>query len=483
MNTQATPAPALIAACGPVGAAVSLETVVDPDDAPGWIALDRGIRAESWGWSSDLPSMAWARAGEPPANEASLAVALCHPDGRVRQAALEHSADVPAVLPLVVVRCADWVPQVRDRARALLGTALPSAPTRTVAVLAAVILRVARRRHGAYARELLVGTLRGAEGGPAEILLVSRDRLTRRLGHRIAIDRGRLSPARLAHIAATDGDVVVQDLCADAALAAVGSEDAGYAEVVRPLLGSRHPRVRAAGVTALHRAGRAEEATAHLADRSGLVRACARWVVRQHGIDPQAHYRRICAGPAKEVSRGAAAGLGECGTKEDADLLRTLAAHPDGRVRARAVAALHALGAAEPEFLRPLIDDPSAAVAREATTALVPSAERLPEAWLWERLAADRPRHVRSAACRLLAAHRSMVQLRCHLTLLHDAEPALRDRARFAVRRWSPADAASSYAALSPADRRHLDTLIDRATPVLGEHTTATLRWYLTSGA
>lgn len=84
--------------------------------------------------------------------------------------------------------------------------------------------------------------------------------------------------------------------------------------------------------------------------------------------------------------------MGECGTRTDAGLLRALLTHPNGPVRARAVGAPRTLGAAGPTWLRPLLDDPSASVAREASVALLPYAAELPATWLWERLAADRPR-------------------------------------------------------------------------------------------
>ncbi|MFG3570512.1 hypothetical protein, partial [Bacillus mobilis] len=313
-------------------------------------------------------------------------------------------------------------------------------------------------------------------------LTSSQDRATFRLGYRIAIGRGWFSAAELARVAATHEDVVVQDLCADAALArAAGSE--GWAEIVRPLLGSRHVRVRAAGVTALHRTGGVEEATAYLADRSGTVRACARWVLRQHGVDPLSHYRAACAGPHGAVSAGAVAGLGESGGKADAGLLRRLLAHPTGAIRARAVAGLRALGAVEPDRLTPLLADPSAAVVREASVALVPDATRLSELLLWERLAPGRPRHVRAAAYRLLSAHRSPVQLRCCLALLDDEDPRLRARARAAALRWAPVHGTSGAAAFSPSERAHLEALLDRSAPLLGGATTARLRWYVNSAS
>ncbi|WP_405689167.1 hypothetical protein [Streptomyces sp. NBC_00057] len=56
------------------------------------------------------------------------------------------------------------------------------------------------------------------------------------------------------------------------------------------------------------------------------------------------------------------------------------------------------------ERLAPLLDDPSSAVVRAATRALLPDAAGFPEEWLRIRTAQDRPRAVRVAARRLLRA-------------------------------------------------------------------------------
>ncbi|MYV70481.1 hypothetical protein GT043_31995, partial [Streptomyces sp. SID2131] len=101
-------------------------------------------------------------------------------------------------------------------------------------------------------------------------LFAGGDRAVRRLAHRAGVERGLLSPAQLAETAATDPDVVVQDLCANAVLAAVGDgeTDGNGGALLAPLLRSRQGRVRAAGVTGLRRTGRAAEAEPFLYDRS-----------------------------------------------------------------------------------------------------------------------------------------------------------------------------------------------------------------------
>ncbi|MFD4900153.1 hypothetical protein [Streptomyces sp. NPDC058411] len=389
---------------GPAGRlrdGVPLREAVGTASPADWVRLDAEVRIPAWRTAHRLPTREELR-GLPAgplsdAAETRVALALCHPDGRVREAALGRVADAPGLRPLLVVRCADWVTPVRDRARALLGeTAGP-----LLAPLAPLILLLSRRDRGGFALRLLEGALRQGATQDVEALLTDEDRAVRRLAYRIAVGRQLLTPAELARTAATaSGDTIVQALCADAALAGAGEDD--YDAVVAPLLASRSPQVRSAGVTGLRRTGRRREAIAFLADRSALVRACARYVVRQGGTDPLPLYRSMCADPVRYPA--AAAGLGECGSRADVDTLWHLTAHQLPAVRAHAVSALCALDAVRPDRLRPLLDDPSAVVVRAAARALRPHAATLDTDLLRAGLAPDRARATRIAARRLLEA-------------------------------------------------------------------------------
>ncbi|MFI1658050.1 hypothetical protein ACH4ZU_24510 [Streptomyces sp. NPDC020472] len=359
-----------------------LARALEGSDAGAWIDLDRRIRA-ALRWSDGIaPAHTWFPAAAdrgPTAPE--LAVALCGPDGRIREAALDRASRSPALLPLVVVRCSDWVEPVRERARAVLRAELPGLAPEALDRLVAVALRTGDRLRGAAAGELLTAALREGPGAGVLVLLDSEDWAVRRLAHRIAVERGLLAPARLAAIAAAGPDVVVRDLCADAAIAAAGRPV--DAAVLAPLLGSRLGRVRSAGVTALRGTDRAGEAEPFLYDRSRLVRACARWVLRQAGTDPLPLYRAACAA-GDAVPPHAPLGLAECGDRAtDGAVLWALTDHERPRVRASAVAGLRALDAVRFdatgfERLLPLLDDDAPRVAREAAKTLAPWADHLP---------------------------------------------------------------------------------------------------------
>ncbi|MFG2130515.1 hypothetical protein ACGFNV_22235 [Streptomyces sp. NPDC048751] len=477
----------------PLGAAI------DTADPAAWTALDAGVRRIAWYTDEDhQPNWARTEGGRSLTaalrrperlTEARLAIALCHRDGRIRRGALGQVTRYPALLPLVVIRCADWAPQVRERARERLAEVLDGG---SAIRLAPLILRLGRRGRGDFATRLTAEVLRREPAERLTPLLTHPDRDVRRFVYGLAVEDGTLSPAELADAAARDHDTVVQRLCAEAALAAVprgpctmpvrsgrvvwcrASQGAGaptwrshvgvsatrrgavpgratragivqgplreggpYDDVLLPLLGARNPQVRSAGVTALRRAGHPERAEPFLADRSGLVRACARYVVRQGGGDPLSWYRRRCADPGDPgLPPGAVVGLAECGGRADAELLWPLLGHPAAGVRARAVAGLRTLDVTDVARLRSLLDDPAPGVVREATAALLPSARSLDADWLTERLGAEWPRHVRVAAFRLLDAHEGLVRLRSAVALVDDEDVKLRHWARQSVQGW-----------------------------------------------
>jgi hypothetical protein len=464
----------------------SLSEAVDTADPSAWIALDAGVRdTGALGGGPWLPP-AWERTESGRAltdalrgsgrrgpcavvpggdqgrtaagllTEGRLALGLCHRDGRIRTAALERAAAYPGLLPLVVVRCADWAPPVRADARRLLAEVLdPGSAVR----LMPLILRIGRRGRGDFVTDLATGVLRAAPRELLAPLYTDDDRITRRYAFRLAVEQRYLSPAELARTAARDDDTIVQGLCAEAALAAVAEAEPGDAAdgVLEPLLAARGLRARSAGVTALRRAGRGERAVGFLGDRAAVVRACARYVVRQSGGDPVEWYRSRCAGPAgPELSPGVVSGLAECGDRRDAELLWALTSHPDPVVRARAVGGLRRLDVLDVRRLRALLDDPAAGVVREATLALAPSARMLDEGWLLDRLAVERARETRVSAFRLLTAYGGLAGLRAAVALVDDPDDKLRHWARRSVRHWHPS-------ADVPRGSAEVGELLDRA--------------------
>ncbi|AXE25642.1 hypothetical protein C0216_21290 [Streptomyces globosus] len=442
-----------------------------------WIAFDEEIRSHGPLPQAAAPAFrarVLGLTGRGRLPERPVEVLLCHPDGRVREAALGTPQPPPE---LVVIRCADWAAAVREPARRLLARTLADAPAATLVALTPLVLRLAERDQGAWALALFEAALRtdpplpgapdrpGPDTGPAPPadrpstvlarLRGSADLPTRRYATRLTLDtpplRDRLTVRDLARLAAAERDPANAAVWADATLGALAAarpdsrgrdgggqdESAERDEAVDLLLGSPLPTVRAAGVTALRRAGRTAEGVSHLADRSPLVRACARWLVAQDGGDPHDRYRRLAADPSG-CSPHAVAGLAECGRTEDVPLLRSLLDHPSGAVRAAAVAGLRRLGAdVDHTALLALLDDPSPAAAREAALSLRPVAEVLDTAHLLSRCTLKQPLHTRRAAFRLLQAQGGTAARQAAESLSSDWEPALRRAARAASRYYA----------------------------------------------
>ncbi|MBT2447229.1 hypothetical protein J7F03_09085 [Streptomyces sp. ISL-43] len=445
-----------------------------PDAGPAaWLSFDRAVRDRAPG----VPHIT------------HIALRLCHYDGRIRAAALDAPHLPP---PLIAIRCADWVPAVRRRARRVLTQALAADPAGTLLLLTPLVLRLARREQGAWALELFSAVLRGEQVpvpapwwhlGPSRAALDeatepvlaalrdSDDLPTRRFAARISLEGGRFSSVReLAGRARAERDAATSRLWTDAALAALaagGPDDTAVDE----LLTGHLPLVRAAGVTALRGAGRAAEAAEYLADRSGVVRACARWLAGQGGGDPRALSRALVEGPA-QVTPYAVTGFAECARREDAPLLRALLDHPAGAVRASAVRGLRLLDSTDLGLLRALLDDPSPSVAREASLSLRSSAGRLPADWLVDRLAPGRPVHTRRAAYRLLHARGGVAGLRASVELLTDQDAGLRLLAAQHIQSlWSP----YGPPALPPRDPE-VGALLDRCTGLFSDYVLARIR-------
>ncbi|MFE7096871.1 hypothetical protein [Streptomyces erythrochromogenes] len=420
-----------------------------------WLAFAEEVRSRAHG-GRQLPVPA------PPA------LRLCHPRGWIREAAL---AEPDAPVELVAVLTTDWAAPVRDRARALMEDTLRARPDTTLRAVTPLALRLGRRHRGDWILARCEDALRrqaaaatpwwhlpgpttapggttapgsaAAPGGATARVLAELldcpDRQVRQFAVRLALTGpGRADALECARRAAAESDPATAALWTDAALAAPGT---GGDAVVDVLIGARIPAVRAAGVTALRRAGRAAEGALHLADASGLVRACARWLVGQDGGDAHGHYRWLVCDPAGP-SPYAVAGLAECGRGEDTDLLRELVAHPVGPVRAAALAGLRRREAVvEDSVLLALLDDPAPSVAREASLGLLPAVRRLDPSYLAERLDVRGPLHVRRAAFRLLHARGGIDALRAAVALIDDWHPRTRTTARAAVRacQWQPA--------------------------------------------
>ncbi|MFB9689745.1 hypothetical protein, partial [Amycolatopsis plumensis] len=396
--------------------------MIEFEDVRQWVEFDLTVRRES-GYRRGR------RLSRRPSRE-ELAEAACDGDGYLREAAVERLAvsTDPEALPLLLIRCVDWVRPVRERARSAVLSKLDDAALRAMLPL----LGVLRRR---AVDDWMTTLLRDALPSVLDAALAADDRESRRWAHREAL--GLLPRERLLEIASTHPDFVVRAICGDALL------DRG--ECVEELLAAGAPKVRVRALTLLG----PEAAVARLADRSSAVRAMAQVLVP----DPAAHYRTL------PVSFGALAGLGETGTAADAPLLERHLADERPRIRRAAVRGLRRI-APESAAVRPLLTDPSPAVTREVVAFL--RGRFIDPATLRPLLARAHPLHTRRAAAALLRDHGTWLRLHTDLTLL--ADPDLAADAHQDIHAWLQHSAAT-YTTPSPTLTTEIEAHLGRLPP------------------
>ncbi|MGH3859373.1 hypothetical protein [Actinokineospora sp.] len=164
---------------------------------------------------------------------------------------------------LLALRCADWVPQVRSRAREVVLRCPAESPKVAFEALAPVAFALVKRASGTWLAGVLDEHLRD---GPPEVLawaLDSRDRAVRRAAYRVAL--GQLPIERLLRAVRSDDDIAIRVRCAEAVIRV------GDPAITRALLSSRTAGVRADAVHAMGLAGETAAAEA----LGGLSRVAA----------------------------------------------------------------------------------------------------------------------------------------------------------------------------------------------------------------
>ncbi|MGW9070649.1 hypothetical protein ACWGQT_14555 [Streptomyces yangpuensis] len=396
--------------------------IADWESAPYWREGDDPAGADDHTGAGDPTGAAPSWGCPPTASE--LALCLCHADARVRAAALD-TGGVAAPLPLLLLRCADGDERVRGRARRAFTEALAGADDGSAGSLAALALRIGHRRHGGWARDVvlartggirepavqellasggwqgaearLAGIRAGAEAGLLDTdalyriaLTAARDNSERLEAVRAAFATGHGTAARKRFIAFLDAcensEVRVGALrhalsahlpsLGDLTGLAVGHRDRhvrrlaarallglpGADTVLDRLLAAADGTVRGAAVGRLRAAARPADLEPYLTDPSPWVRGLAARELRAAGGDPHALYRALCADP-ETVTPPAVSGLAEQRDLRDAPMLDALTRHTDGAVRARALGGLRRLGVLAADALVPYADDPDPRVA------------------------------------------------------------------------------------------------------------------------
>lgn len=374
------------------------------------------------------------------------AVGSMHPDGRVRQRAVQLLAGRPGALSasLLALRAVDHVPQTRQEA--LPGLAALTSAEEARASLP-VLLAVADRAHGPAALAEYTGALLARQDGARVLreLADSVDRRIRRWAFAECLDRGMLTATDLHRAAQDRYDQVIRQAAAER-LTDVDPDG------LRVLLAGRYADGRVVALTRLpDEELRDAELRAALLDRSTRVRDVARWRAGRRGLDVPAVYRAVLGadGPHAASPRAVVAslaGLGRDGDARDLAAIERRLDDPWPSVRAAAVRALAARTdpAEKIDRLGGLLLDGSPQVATAAAQALAavgPAATAAAEELAW---ASPQP-WSRRAAWRLRHAHGGWGRVEADLRAVAEADPDLAELGRTSLLNWLTTSAATTW--------------------------------------
>ena len=363
-------------------AAQALAEVLTGLNAYGLVAMDLRMReTTSIEWSIDWRALRledlFARNLSPEACRAVLVFSTFHPNGYIREQAVAALGTDSQALPAVLLRCNDWVAQVRQAALESLTHLLDIANGAEIAA-ALPILEKLRRSSRCQIDNILPLFFQAFQRDPdlPPLGLENEDVRARRLCISLLPDLGTVDLPYLTEGVKKEPDPFLRKLLYQTLL----DLGADGMELSRRFLGDKYPPNRVLALEYLAEHGAEDlfrQAVVLLMDKSGRVRAAAGEVVVQTDKEfplRQFYLDRLSVRPAVAIL-----GLGETGNPEDCQVIGNFLTHPQP------------------------------AVVRAAMTALMGLD---PERWtgaVTEQLATDQPGVVKTAAL-LLSKHRDFDQ-------------------------------------------------------------------------
>jgi HEAT repeat protein len=410
---------------------------VRPSELPGF---DERIRRRSWeypGWHKlrplDLNHFVEPRFG------AVLAIASMHPNGYVRQAALEFLRSPDFSLPFLLVRLTDWVPAVRDEARERIQDLAKPQHVRQIAQAFGLIQRLRGTARGSQERvvTLLERLVIEASEPIVDELLGGDDRIVRRSVYRLLLQAGRGRALEAVTRGVLDPDPalrsqlldVAEDVCAPAEVIEL------YTRALKDPVG--RIRRKALDVVVSASAIGNERLTAFIFDANGSVRETARSHLLARGIDGfrEAYIGRLQkTGPRID---SALAGLAEVGSASDMEIAFVWLDDPRARVRRAAIRVLDKLGNDDVVgTLLQMLGDKSPSVSGAALRALSPRSRRINPDLLRAALALDQPSHVQRHGAVLMNRLPKWDSIHCALINIGHPNAAVATLAMRGIRQW-----------------------------------------------
>jgi hypothetical protein len=446
--------------------------------AGGFPALEEALRPGGWQAAQGIPHpVDWDRElqdldGTPAEIEAQLFVAASAASGYLREAAVRAFARHPGrtALAILLIRCHDWVPEVRNAALAQVDAMLPGQGAALVSLLDLVFLLSSRSRDpcselaARLQDRLLAADLRNTPWQALRHASPAARRFILSLVAREAPDR----VAELCALAAGEREPSLARWGLDTALACLPTNE------VLPLiqLAMNHPQgtIRAAALrhqARLDPEGVRHAIGSHLFDASGAVRSAAAHLYRtRFGGDALSRWR-ACVDAADPAASLALTSLADQAEPMDAERLRPWLRHGRSRLRAAALRGFARTQANDlVQELRRALLDPSPRVRRQARalTAALPGS--LDAATLAQAFAATDDAAVRAslvAASRQLDKWRALEQL---LSWIADKRAFPRQGLAEEIARWLQRETVT-FTPLPPELRARFPALMDAAEAVM----------------
>ena len=449
----------------------ALFTLLNEIDARALARLASEIRARgSWrglGWRALAQKDAQRLlAKHGPATPVAALLSM-HPNGYIRETsvdALTHDSSALAVGALVL-RCADWVPEVRDRAVIALDKRLQTSHADIIPWLP--LLTADRSPRLDVVRQGVAQRMAKASDDELAAHFEQADPYVSRYLARLLRSVHRSPTPSIWHAVLRQDDAPTASILLGYWLD--GEAPITLAEIA---LRSRVPSVRAAAVWRLGQSTRphhVEMVESALFDASGSVRRTAQAAVGDRGVNPALIYRGLI--DAGIVRANGTLGLAETGTANEAtDVLISLLDDPRPAVRAAIAKGLRRFLPKDSllDALVRLLRDPSPRVAKAATRSLLSSARSIPDDRLWTDVDdADLPPHTAALAFQLLASPDVWRGLDASLRVLASGPASLQEAVVARVDRLVGAWAATSHRPPSLDQRRRITENLSSASAAL----------------
>jgi len=394
-----------------------------------------------------------------------IALLSCHRSGYVRAEALRvlGSDASDAVLPFVLLRLVDWVPEVRARAESEFHKTLKICSGDALIRCLGLMDRLApcaqfRPDHARSVYDILRSA---PHADSLRVAFSSPSRLVRRHCFRIATANPAFSPEDVIQQALLDTDVIVRKWAFTEGRVLLPSSES---ELMRRAARDSYSPIRRIAFEAIAAspALSLEEVSPFLYDRATSIRLACQSLLERIGQSPAAFYRAALHEPSGKNTHIRILGLAETGDRSDAGLISSMLFARSARVRCAAIRGLTALRAdGRREVLRRLISSDVPAVAREAASSLL-VAHELSASAIWAEALANPDRRVPRSVLRLMWRAGKWEQLRLYLEATTLPEPALVERAiptlELWVRRFN-----RTFVQPAPSDTAALRPLLDAA--------------------